>query len=630
MDLLGLSRTQALATFAAAALTVTALYLLRARRVVRRTAYLPLWESVLTGARASQLFDRLRRWGSWALALLFVFLVTASLADPRAPAAERTLYVLLVDRGLGTQATDLPPSRFERLRARAHELVERFAEGDVALVVAGGGAPEAGPITGEPAALHAALDALAPTEAAGGLDDALALALDAAHDAPRVRVVLFTDAEPGLSAELIARARARGVMFFSPGLPAASAPANYAIGALAARPHPLDPSRAEVLLEVMSHAPEAAELEVVLSTEGRSVEVVRLSLAPGERARRLFSEVSGLDRTIEAQLRVLSGPPDALPADDVGFCRVARRGRLRVGVASADNAYLEAALLLDEALEVSNVDPSVPIDPGRFDVVIFDGVLPTSAYPGPALYLAPDPRRGGAGPFASPEEPEALRPRFDLLDAGHPLLRWVSLRNVNLARALRIAPEAGDRVVAGDEGVPLIIAGVRMLGGRAVPFVASAFDVRQSDLPLRVAWPVLLLDAIRFLAPEGASEPRRARAGEAFEEAVDGPEARLWLAGEASGVPVAVRDGRARLRIDRAGLHRLEAAGEALLLAVGPASGADSALAATAPLRLDGAPLPALALPARGGARRPWEWLAAAAVGLLLAESLAFHRRWTV
>jgi hypothetical protein len=630
VNLVGLSGAQALATWVIAAAVVSGLYLLRPRRLPRKVAYLALWEQLLSSARTSQLFGRLRRVGSWLLALLLVALLTAALADPRPAAAERTLHVVLLDAGLGMQATDLAPSRFERLRARAHELVDRLPEGDVGLVVAAGGTPTAGHISGDPAALHAEIDRLSPSDAEADLAEALALALDAAHDERRVRVGLFTVGPVPLPGSLRARADERGVTFFGPGLPPAEAPANYAITALAARPHPLDPSRAEVLLEVASHAPAPADVEVVLTTEGRAVEVVRWSLAAGERARRLFAEVSGLDRTLEARLRVLSGPPDALPADDVGVCRVARRARLRVGVASADNAFLEAALLLDEALEVSDVSADETIAPGRFDVVIFDGTAPAEPYAGPALYLAPDPRRGGAAPLRLEAEPEVLRPRFDVFDADHPLLRWLSLRNVNVGRALHFVPAPGDEVVAGDEGVPLIVAGEREVAGTSVPFVALAFDVRQSDLPLRVAWPVLLLDAIRLLAPESASEPTSARAGVPFEEAVGEGDVRLRLAGATRSQPVAVRAGRARLSIDHAGVHRLEAGRDELLVAVGPASGRASALGPVAPVELDGRPLAAFELPPRRGARRPWEWLALAALFVLFAEALAFHRRWTV
>lgn len=628
METLGLTAAQALTTFAAVGGVVTLLYLLRLRRVERRVAYVELWRRVLPSSQSSRLGGSLRRIGSWLLALGLVAALTLALADPRPTPGERTAWVLLVDTSLSMQATDVAPSRFERMRRSAHALVDGLGDGDVALVVSLGPRARGGQLTADPAELHRALDALGPTDAAADLSGAIGLALDATHDEHRTRIVLYSDGAGVLDAGTLERLSAAGAELLAAPIEGAAAPANVAITALAARPHPLDPSRAEVLLEVVSHAAEPVEAEVVLTTEGRAVEVVRLSLAPGARARRLFGDVSGLDRTLEAALRITEGPPDALAADDHAFARIARRSRARVGVVSRDNAFLEAALLLDEALEVTELPADETPDPARYDVVLFDGLLPPAPYAGPALYLRPDPRTGGAGPLEVTGDVE--RPRFDVLTDEHPLLRWVSLRNVNVSRALALSPSEVDVVVAGDEGAPLLVAGERELGAAPVPFVALAFDVRESDLPLRIAWPVLLLDAIRFLAPASASEPAFARAGEPFEEAVGSGDARLTPSGASSSVPIAVRDGRARLEIDRAGIHRLVVDGEEILLAVSPAAGPESELEAPHAVSIDGEVLPAPSLPARRGARQSWEWLALAALVLLLIEAATYHRRWTV
>src|SRR5204863_48642 len=73
--------------------------------------------------------------------------------------------------------------------------------------------------------------------------------------------------------------------------------------------------------------------------------------------------------------------------------------------------------------------------------------------------------------------------------------------DVNVARALEVRPAADDVVVAADARGPLIVRGTR--GDHR--FVALAFDVRESDLPLRPAFPLLLLDAIESFAPSDAA-----------------------------------------------------------------------------------------------------------------------------
>lgn len=641
MEFVGLTVPQALAAFAVAAGVVTALYLLKLRRRPVQVAYLALWSEVLTEARTSELFSRLTRWGSWLASLLFAALVVGALSDPRPPRGERTLHVLLVDASLSMQATEGGSTRFSLAVEQAQAYVDRLAEGDAAMVITLAAHPSAEPITTEPAALQRALASIEVTDTEADVTRALELAFDATLGQRPAQVVLFTDGAVTVPPALLRRMDEAGLSLHavpieeSAAAPA-SAPSNFAITALAARPHPLDASRAEVLLEVESFADREAEIEVRLDTEGRAIEVLRLTLPPRERVRRFFTDVSGLDRTLEAHLSVVSGPEDRLPGDDHGYTRIAERSRTRVAVVSRDNAYLEAALLLDEALEVTDIPASAVPDPAAVDVAIFDGIVPEVAYAGPAIYLRPDARTGGASPLVVTGEVE--RPRFDVLEDDHPLLRWASLRNVNVARALSFELGEGDAVVAGDEGVPLLVVGER----EGFRFVALSFDVRDSDLPLRIAWPVLLLDAIGYLTPNEEREVSFARAGEPFSMALPAgaTEARLVRAGSIagrgsspdSGWPVASLDGFARLEVDFAGVHRLETDVGERLVAVSPARGSESDLRALGPIVVDDVG-PALSAPSTSAprpARHLAEWLALAAVAFLLIEGLSYHRRWTV
>src|SRR5690606_4954888 len=115
-----------------------------------------------------------------------------------------------------------------------------------------------------------------------------------------------------------------------------------------------------------------------------------------------------------------------------------------------------------------------------------------------AIYLYPAAREGVEGPF---EVTGAVqRPFFDHVEHEHPIVRFTALRDVNMAEALTVELAEGDRVVTSDEGVPLLVTGTRQ--GKRI--IAMLFDVRQSDLPLRVAWPLLLLNGIDFFVQEDA------------------------------------------------------------------------------------------------------------------------------
>ncbi|MCG8351556.1 MAG: hypothetical protein MI924_27635, partial [Chloroflexales bacterium] len=83
-----------------------------------------------------------------------------------------------------------------------------------------------------------------------------------------------------------------------------------------------------------------------------------------------------------------------------------------------------------------------------------------------------------------------------------PLLRNISLSEVSVLKAVRISAGTWARVVVDGDGAPLLMAGER--DGRRI--VVLAFDLHNSDLPLQVAFPLILSNLINFLVPGTGAE----------------------------------------------------------------------------------------------------------------------------
>jgi hypothetical protein len=84
----------------------------------------------------------------------------------------------------------------------------------------------------------------------------------------------------------------------------------------------------------------------------------------------------------------------------------------------------------------------------------------------------------------------------------HPLMRYVDLQGISIFQAKSVAlPDWASRL-ARSEGGELIFAGET--GGRRVAVLT--FDLHDSDLPLRVAFPVLASNLLNYLAPAQAVE----------------------------------------------------------------------------------------------------------------------------
>jgi Ca-activated chloride channel family protein len=138
-----------------------------------------------------------------------------------------------------------------------------------------------------------------------------------------------------------------------------------------------------------------------------------------------------------------------------------------------------------------------PPDWTRYDVVIFDAVSPAPP-PAAGRYLYLDPS-GPASPF--PDRGQVRDPVPSELRRDHPLLRHLTLADLNIREARRLTVQPGDVVVAAALGVPLIVVRERT----KLRLVALGFDLRRSDLPLRPTLPLLLANALDWLA--GAPAP---------------------------------------------------------------------------------------------------------------------------
>jgi len=156
---------------------------------------------------------------------------------------------------------------------------------------------------------------------------------------------------------------------------------------------------------------------------------------------------------------------------------------------------------------------------------------------------------------------EIKEPGFDKLDRKHPILRYTALDDVNIATGHKLTPEPGDKVVGQSDTFPILVAGTR----KGNKFVALGFDVRDSDFPLRLAWPLFLMNTINWFMDEDANYLSSFRTGDVWRIPVPGNAlaAELKLPnGTTERVPV--YEGRAVYLGERAGFYELSVAADTI------------------------------------------------------------------
>jgi hypothetical protein len=626
MELTGLTLGQVLAVLGGFAAAIVVLYLLKLRRRQVEVPFVHLWQEVLAEKQTTQLFSALKRLLSLLVALAIVAAIAFAMGDPRYLGAseDARTTVVLIDASASMQATDVSPSRLEAARRAAERLI-RGLGGDDRMIVAQMDASTVPltPLTSDPMLLRGGMERLEPTDVAADFPRALRFALDVLRDQPRPRIVVVSDGVLGEGGEAAQRARREGVELSW--MKIGEGGRNVAITAFSVRRYPLDKSRSQVLVELWNPTEADEGVELTLLGDGEAIEVQRLRVRGGERLRRFFENVSGADRTLEARITLADQSRDDQPADDRAYARLPERRRARIQAVTPGNLYLSAALLLDEYLEVVEVAPSDYPAPGRFDVTIFDGWVPPSPPDTHAIYLYPLPPEGTRGPFEITGAIE--RPYFDRVDHDHPLVRFTALRDVNVAAGLTVELERGDRAVAGDERAPLLVTGTR----NDHRIVALLFDVSRSDLPLRVAWPLLLLNSIDLFVQEDAGYLSSYETGAVWHVPVPAGATTATLvdpSGDERTVPVV--DGRAVASGRRAGFYRLRASGQEDVFAANLGPSEEARIEPADRLDVAGRRVRRPEIGSASVRTEIWVALVLGALLVIALEWFTYHRRITV
>jgi Ca-activated chloride channel homolog len=628
MILAGLTLSQLAALFGAVGFGVLVLYVLKLRRRVAAVPFSPLWERILRDKDATTLFSKLKRLASLLLQLVLLALLVLALGDPRA--AESLLsgrtVVVLVDASASMQATDVPPNRLSVARDEVKKLIGGLGGADRMLVAQMDAmVTPLGPLTSDTSALERELSTIHPTDTRADFPRALRFATDVLRGYARGEIIVVSDGALGEATDAsgpvhLGSARLSYVRV-------GKGAKNVGITAFSVRRYPLDKSRYEVMLELTNTGAEIEDVELQLLGDGALVDLTKLRLQPSERLPRFYSQLSGASRTLEAKIARVDGTRDDLPADDHAYALLPERRRAKVLVVTEGDTYLDAALLLDEYLEVTDVTPkgyAAAIAGQDWDAVIFDRVTPAELPRANALYLDP---RGSGAPVKV--EGELARPGFDKIDRRHPAVRFLALDDVNIAAARKLVPQSGDKVVGAADGgaSPILVAGVR----NAHKFVAMGFDVRDSDLPLRVAWPLFILDCIDWFTDEDAQYLSSLRTGEVWRLPVGAAVTHASLKRPDGAVQsVAVHEGRAVLLGEHSGFYELTAGGETTTFAANLLDASESAIAPQDRVLVEGKEAGGVEGFHSGVRREIWIYLLLCAAILSALEWATYHRRLTV
>lgn len=472
------------------ALPIIVLYMLRLRRVETPISSTLLWQKLLRDRQANAPWQRLRRNLLLFLQLLILAALVLALARPflPVPAVVSGSVVVLLDGSASMLATDVAPTRFDAARAEVEGWIDNLSGDDAMTLILVGRTPTVlAPAGADPQTLRRALQQAQARPVSADWPAALALAGGAAQGFQDARIVIVSDG--GLNQDAASLPPLPGDILY---IPIGAHDENLALSALATRS---GVEGVQLLASVTNHGARAQQALVTIFVDEALHDARRVDVPAGETTAlnwRLPEEALAVRAELSEQTA------DYLAQDDRAWAVHAAGAGARVLLVSPGNLFLEQLFTLLPGFTTVRVPPEEPLpqpdasngDAG-YDLAVLDSVpLPDPPPPGDLLLINPS----DGGELFTVGEIFSDTTTIRLADS--PLLQFVEWGGVNIRRARNVsAPWAIPIVQA--EGGPLLLAGES--GGRRIAILT--FDLRDSDLPLRVAFPVLMANITSWLSP---------------------------------------------------------------------------------------------------------------------------------
>lgn len=264
----------------------------RLRRVPVATGM--IWQQVFAPQRTRAAWRRWRDRVSLGVQLIVLLLLVAAMLGPQIPAPRRL--VLIIDNSASMSATEAGATRLAAAREAARAVIAGLRDCDSAAVLSTGGAAAVQcSFTGDAARLGQAVDSLPETHATARIDAAVGLARRMLSGELAGRIVVISDGCFRGAGELAAWDDVELVRV-------GSRSDNLAVTRLRARQTAADPSRHEVLAEVVNFSDTPAQCRLELLLDGKPLKTVPIELAGNGEYREFFTVASSGPGRLVARL----------------------------------------------------------------------------------------------------------------------------------------------------------------------------------------------------------------------------------------------------------------------------------------------------------------------------------------
>ncbi|MGJ3239321.1 MAG: vWA domain-containing protein [Anaerolineae bacterium] len=472
------------------AIPIILLYILRLRRRETVVSSHYLWQQILRDHEANTPWQRLRRNILLILQLIILALLVLALMRPAQiiPTITASKTVILLDASTSMNATDGDgASRFAQAQQEALLLLNELGVDDELAVIRVGNQVET--LTNYTRNFRDARTAITSAQTGEGRADwstALTLAVAGAQGAEQFSIIIISDNTVPEAQELPENIPAPQYRFVG------TSSANVAITALA--PRTLAGANTQLFAQVHNYSDDAHEVTLVVRLDGNLWDSVTGTLnARSERA--FVFEVDQTFDTVQAELILPAGTVDHLAVDNRAYAVASDTRTRRVLLLSNQrNIFIEEVLRSLPGVQSFRGDASNPTLPATpYDLYVFNGYLPTTLPDADMLIINP-PRDSELFTLGAERTDTA---NLSVSNRDHPLASFLNVESVNLLRFRQLNGVEWARPIVSASGGDVLLAGENR--GRQIAIMG--FDLLNSDLPLQIAFPILIANMVEWSTP---------------------------------------------------------------------------------------------------------------------------------
>ena len=524
------------------AIPIVALYILRLRRRREPVSTLMFWEELFRERQTTSLFQRLKHLLSLLLQLLFLTLLVLSIARPQFAFITKSArqLVLIIDQSASMNATERETDGRTRLEV-AKESALRSVDGlrfmDEMTIISSHTRPIIHiPFTNHQKSLREAIHAIQPTDISTNLEPAYDLAYAIAQTKPNPEVVIFSDFQ-SVSETLLAKLKSKPEQDTDTEAPdpevkqhliqIGKANDNVGITKFRVRKSLVNAFDYQTLLRVVNASEEEKKFNVELYFDENLFDVRPYTLTAGESKSEIFSNFAFEGGKLKAVLDI----QDPLVSDNIAYATLPKRDLISVLLVTIDNPFLQKALAVDEQIQLTVLTPTeyetdvLPESANshgskNYQVVIFDRYSPPTLGDGNYMFIYPPAVDASETPNSEVKWNIGAALETPIItdwERTHPILQHVHLENVQIGTAYQVTPPSTAQVLARSFESPVLFIDVKP--NRKIVF--AAINILESDLPLRIAFPVIIANTIQWFQQRSEILEYHLHTGEVLKQQIE-------------------------------------------------------------------------------------------------------------